>query len=56
VVLFKPYPLFATTRAEKKCAASPGGTFFILLPDLALSTQGPDPLKSLTQLRRNRRF
>jgi hypothetical protein len=39
VVLFKPYPLFGTTRAEKKCAASPGGTFFILLPDLALSTQ-----------------
>jgi hypothetical protein len=31
-------------RAEKKCAASPGGTFFILLPDLALSTQRPDPL------------
>jgi hypothetical protein len=28
-------------RAEKKCAASPGGTFFILLPDLALSTQRP---------------
>jgi hypothetical protein len=25
-------------RAEKKCAASPGGTFFILLPTLTLST------------------
>ena len=25
--------------AEKKCAASPGGTFFILLPAPALSTQ-----------------
>src|SRR5882672_2897029 len=27
-------------RAEKKCAASPGGTFFILLQGLALSTRG----------------
>jgi hypothetical protein len=27
-------------EAEKKCAASPGGTFFILLAMLALSTQG----------------
>ena len=26
-------------RAETKCAASPGGTFFILLPAPALSTQ-----------------
>jgi hypothetical protein len=25
-------------RAEKKCAASPGGTFFILLPGPVLST------------------
>ena len=25
--------------AEKKCAASPGGTFFILLPGLGLSTR-----------------
>jgi len=24
-----------------KCAASPGGTFFILLPGLALSTRCP---------------
>src|SRR6266568_977529 len=28
-------------RAEKKCAASPGGTFFILVPGLALSTRCP---------------
>jgi hypothetical protein len=27
-------------RAEKKCAASPGGTFFILLQAFVLSTRG----------------
>jgi hypothetical protein len=27
-------------RAEKKCAASPGGTFLILLQGFALSTRG----------------
>jgi hypothetical protein len=33
-------PLFGLrARAEKKCAASPGGTFFILLPGLGLSTR-----------------
>jgi hypothetical protein len=35
--------------AEKKCAASPGGTFFILLRGPALSINP-------TQLRRKRRF
>jgi len=30
--------VFDVMRAEKKCAASPGGTFFILLPALTLST------------------
>jgi hypothetical protein len=29
-------------RAEKKCAASPGGTFFILLPAPTLSTTRPN--------------
>jgi hypothetical protein len=33
--------LFGTMRAEKKCAASPGGTFVILLRGLALSTHRP---------------
>jgi hypothetical protein len=36
-------------RAEKKCAASPGGTFFILLRGPALSINP-------TQLHRKRRF
>jgi hypothetical protein len=30
--------VFDVMRAEKKCAASPGGTFFILLPAPTLST------------------
>jgi len=41
----------AMRNAEKKCAASPGGTFFILLPTPALSTQGAP-----TQLCRKSRF
>jgi hypothetical protein len=39
-------------HAEKKCAASPGGTFFILLPASALSTRAGES----TQLCRNHRF
>jgi hypothetical protein len=35
-------PFRAHARAEKKCAASPGGTFFILLQGVALSTRAPD--------------
>jgi hypothetical protein len=36
----KPAPPFRHhAQAEKKCAASPGGTFFILLQSLALSTR-----------------
>jgi hypothetical protein len=33
-------PFRRHAHAEKKCAASPGGTFFILLQGLALSTHG----------------
>jgi hypothetical protein len=41
------YPKPATTfrhhaPAEKKCAASPGGTFFILFQGFALSTRGTE--------------
>jgi hypothetical protein len=37
----KPAPTFRRhAQAEKKCAASPGGTFFIVLQDFALSTRG----------------
>ena len=36
----KPVPTFRDHAPEKKCAASPGGTFFILLQGLALSTRG----------------
>jgi hypothetical protein len=38
-----------------KCAASPGGTFFILLPGFALSTRRPGSLNP-TQLSRKRGF
>jgi hypothetical protein len=35
----KPASTFRGHAPEKKCAASPGGTFFILFQGLALSTR-----------------
>ena len=37
----KPAPTFQGHAPEKKCAASPGGTFFILVSGFALSTRRP---------------
>jgi hypothetical protein len=39
-------------RAEKKCAASPGGTFFILLQALVIASPRPFAVQAAVEARR----
>jgi hypothetical protein len=56
VVLFKPYPLFGTTRAPKRNVPPRRAALFSFYCRALRCQHSGRPAEFLTQLRRNRRF